>query len=172
MNKRMTVLALPLALGLSACSDNPAAPPRMAPTVAEAVRLPGTGIVIRSPIWVGLPLIGGLVHGTVDINQAVITNISPVTDIAGQIVGLQVDGVLNLTASALGSQVLRVPFTSSVALTPGGPGACSVVTVDFGQVHLNALLGSVDIPALTVNGTGSGLVGTILCRVAALLGGG
>jgi hypothetical protein len=177
MNKRMAVLALPLALGFSACRDNPAAPTPAAPTrmapsaVAEAVRLPGTGIVIRSPIWVGVPLVGGIVNGTVNIDQAVITNISPVTNIAGQIVGLQVDGVLNLTAGVLGSDVLRVPFTTSLAVTPGGPGACSVVSIDLGQVSINALLGRIDIPALTVNGTGSGIVGTILCRLATLLGG-
>jgi len=168
MHRTMAVLAVPLALGFSACSDNPAAPTRIAPpAAAEAVRLPGSGIVIRSPLWVGLPLIGQV--GTVNIDQAVITNISLVENTVGQIVGLQVDGVLTLTGGVLGSTVLRVPFTTSAAVTPGGPGACSVVTVDLGQVHVDALAANIDIPALTLNGTGSGVVGTLLCRVAALL---
>jgi hypothetical protein len=123
--------------------------------------------VLRSPLWVGLPLIGQI--GTVNIDQAVITNISLVENIAGQIVGLQVDGVLTLTGGVLGSDVIRVPFTTSAAVTPGGPGACSVVTLDLGRVRVDALVASIDIPALTVNGTGSGLVGVLLCRIAALL---
>jgi hypothetical protein len=170
MNRPIALLAVPLALGFSACSDSPAAPRRIAsPAAAEAVKLPGTGIVIKSPLWIGVPLIGQV--GTVNIDQAVITNITLVENTVGQIVGLQVDGVLTLTAGVLGSDVLRVPFTTSAAVTPGGPGACSVVTLDLGQVHVDALVANIDIPALTVNGTGSGVVGTLLCRVAALLKG-
>jgi hypothetical protein len=164
----MALLALALTPAFSACSDNPTAPSRIAPLpTAEAVKLPGTGIVLRSPLWVGLPLIGQI--GTVNIDQAVITNISLVENIVGQIVGLQVDGVLTLTGGVLGSDVLRVPFTTSAAVTPGGPGACSVVTLSLGRVRVDALAASIDIPALTLNGTGSGVVGTLLCRLAALL---
>jgi hypothetical protein len=175
MNRRMAVLAVPLALGFSACSDNPAAPSRMMrPAPVEQVTLPGSGIVLNSVTGLKLPVVSGLVTlGTVTINQAVITNLTVVENAVGQIVGLQADGVLTLTGGLLGTRVVTEDFTTTATVTASGPGQCSLVSINLSPINVSAIssVATIDIPALTLNARASGLVGTLLCRVASILKG-
>ena len=180
MNMRMTSTVLSLAIGLSACSDAPAAPkaaperaqlqaPGGAAAAAAAVTAaaPGTGLVLNSLTGVTVPVIGKL--GTVTINQAVITNITLVESTVGNIVGLRVNGVLDFTASALGTQVLTQNFTTTATVTPGGGSACTVVNVALGPITISALAASIQVPTATVTADSSGLVGQLLCTIARLL---
>ena len=48
----------------------------------------------------------------------------------GQIVGVQADGVLQLTAGLLGSNVVTQDFSTTVSVTSSGPGQCNLVTID------------------------------------------
>jgi hypothetical protein len=177
MNMRMTSTVLSLAIGLSACSDAPAAP-KAAPERAQlqasggaaaavTAAAPGTGLVLNSLTGVTVPLIGKL--GTVTINQAVITNITLVESTVGNIVGLRVNGVLDFTASALGTQVLTQNFTTTATVTPGGGSACNVLTVALGPITISALAASIQVPTATVTADSSGLVGQLLCTIARLL---
>jgi hypothetical protein len=144
------------------------------PAPVEQVKLPGSGIVLNSVTGLKLPVLSGLVPlGTVTINQAVITNLTVIENAVGQIVGVQADGVLTLTGGLLGTQVVTENFTTTATVTATGPGTCSLVSLNLSPINV-AVLGptaTIDIPALTLNGSASGLVGTLLCRVAAILKG-
>src|SRR6267378_1078313 len=142
MNMRLAALALPLALGL-ACTENPAAPNH--PLMLQQQRK-GTGLILQSVTGVNLPLLGQL--GDVTIDQAEITNFALVENTVGAIVGLQAEGVLQLTGGVLGSDV---------------------VTLDLGPIDINALVAQVDVPAATLTGRGSGAVGSLLCNLGQLL---
>jgi hypothetical protein len=175
MNKRIAVLAVPLALGFSACSDGPAAPSQMTrPAPVEQVTLPGSGIVLNSVTGLRLPVVGAILGtGTVTINQAVITNLTVLENAVGQIVGLQADGVLTLTGGLLGTKVVTENFTTTAALAASGPGQCNLLSLNLSPINIAALgpAATIDIPALTLNARASGLVGTLLCRVASILNG-
>jgi hypothetical protein len=176
MIKRMAVLALPLALGFSACSDNPAAPAQITrPAPVEQVKLPGSGIVLNSLTGLKLPVLDalGVKLGTVTINQAVITNLTVIENSVGQIVGLQADGVLTLSGTLLGTQVVTQNFTTTATVTATGPGTCTLTAINLGPISINTLqgLGTISIPTVTLNAAASGLVGTLLCRVASILKG-
>src|SRR5438874_1279997 len=97
MNLRFAALAIPLVLGL-ACTENPAAPDSN--HTLSFAKQKGTGLTLTSLTGVSLPLIGQL--GDVNIDQAVITNFA-VENTVGQIVGLQAEGVLQLTGGVLGT---------------------------------------------------------------------
>jgi hypothetical protein len=129
----------------------------------------GTGLVLESITGVTLPLIGEL--GDVVIDQAVVTNFVLVENIVGQIVGLEVEGVLQLTGGVLGTDVVTEDFLTTVSVTSSGPGKCEVVTIDLGEIALNALVASVEIPAASVHARASGAVGSLLCALGQLLGG-
>src|SRR5438105_11623187 len=161
MNLRFAALALPLALGL-ACSEQPAAPDAArTPGSISAQKIKGSGLVLNSVTGLNLPLIGPL--GDVTIDQAVITNFALVENTVGQIVGLQVDGVLQLTGGVLRSNVITENFATTASVTSSGPGQCNLVTIDLGQISVNALVASVDVPAATLTAKGSGDAGSSLC---------
>ncbi|HEV2670963.1 MAG TPA: hypothetical protein VGU74_07715 [Gemmatimonadales bacterium] len=117
-----------------------------------------------------LPLIGSL--GDVTVNQAVITNFQLIENTVGQIVGLRVNGVLQLTGGVLGSDVVTEDFSTAASVTSSGPGQCDVVTIDLAPITIDALgLAQVDIPAASVNAQASGAVGSLLCSLGSLLSG-
>src|SRR5688572_33151688 len=93
--------ALILALALGACADNPlavpaiqnqdlsnrtaqAAPDVLAPELQAAPKPPGSGLVLNSLTGVALPLIP-IPLGDIVIDEAVITNLRLVEDVAGNI---------------------------------------------------------------------------------------
>jgi hypothetical protein len=163
MNLRFAALALPLVLGV-ACVQDPVSPSSI-PMMQQKVK--GTGLTLQSVTGLSLPLIGQL--GDVTIDQAVITNFALVENTVGQIVGLQVDGVLQLTGGVLGTDVITQNFNTTVSVTSSGPGQCDIVTLDLGPININALVAQVDVPAATLTGSGSGAVGSLLCNLGQLL---
>jgi hypothetical protein len=162
MKLRFAALVLPVAVGL-ACADQPAAPR------AELQKVNGTGLILNSVTGLSLPLIGKL--GDVNINQAEITNFAIVENTVGQIVGLEAEGVLQLTGGVLGSQVISEDFNTVVSVTSSGPGQCDLITIDLGQISVDALVANVDVPAATLTAKGSGAVGSLLCALGQALQG-
>ncbi|HEY2849223.1 MAG TPA: hypothetical protein VGI97_05055 [Gemmatimonadaceae bacterium] len=117
-----------------------------------------------------LPLIGQV--GNVTLNHAVITNVAPIENIVGQIVGVDAKGTLQLTGGVLGTNVITQNFNTEARVTSSGPGSCSVVSIDLPPINVSALLASVDIPAASVDASASGAVGSQLCSLlGGLLGG-
>jgi len=166
MNLRFAALAVPLVLGL-ACTENPAAPDNNHTLSFQKQK--GTGLTLSSVTGLNLPLIGQL--GDVNIDQAVITNFAVVENTVGQIVGLQAEGVLQLTGGVLGTNVVTENFLTDVSVTSSGPGQCDIITIDLGQIHVAALVADVNVPAATVTGKGSGAVGSLLCNLGQALSG-
>jgi len=168
MRSRRIVPTLALALAVGACGGDPSGKPLDASTQKQAAK--GTGLVLDSVTGISLPLIGKL--GDVNIDQAVFTNFALVETTVGQIVGLEVDGVLQLTGGVLGTDVITENFTTTASVTSSGPGQCNLVTIDLGQISIGAPLGaSVKVPAATLTAKGSGAVGSLLCNLGNLLGG-
>ena len=168
MRSRRIVPTLALALAVGACGGDPSGKPLDTSTQKQAAK--GTGLVLDSVTGISLPLIGKL--GDVNIDQAVITNFALVETTVGQIVGLEVDGVLQLTGGVLGTDVITENFTTTASVTSSGPGQCNLVTIDLGQISIGAPLGaSVKVPAATLTAKGSGAVGSLLCNLGNLLGG-
>ena len=168
MRSRRIVPTLALALAVGACGGDPSGKPLDVSTQKQAAK--GTGLVLDSVTGISLPLIGKL--GDVNIDQAVITNFALVETTVGQIVGLEVDGVLQLTGGVLGTDVITENFTTTASVTSSGPGQCNLVTIDLGQISIGAPLGaSVKVPAATLTAKGSGAVGSLLCNLGNLLGG-
>jgi hypothetical protein len=168
MKLRFTALALPLVLAV-ACDKQPAAPDvsttSNVPQMQQIRR--GTGLALESVTGLELPLIGQA--GNVVINQAVITNFTLIENTVGQIVGLQAEGVLQLTGTALGTGVTE-NFVTTAAVTSSGFGRCDIVTIDLGPINIDRLPGvQVDIPAATLTGRGSGAVGPLLCALGQML---
>jgi hypothetical protein len=168
MKIRLAALALPLAFAF-ACTQNPAAPTSSTnPGPRFQVQHPkGSGLTLNSVTGLSLPLIGSL--GDVTINQAVVENFALVENTVGQIVGVQAEGVLQLTGGVLGTDVISQDFTTTLDVTSSGPGQCDIVTLDLGPIDINALVAQVDVPAATVVGRGSGAVGSLLCNLGQLL---
>lgn len=167
MKKHLAVLALPLALGL-ACTENPAAPATATPAPNFQVPHPnGSGLTLNSVTGVGLPLIGNL--GSVTLSQAVVENFAIVENVVGQIVGVQAEGVLQLTGGVLGGEVISENFTTTVDVTSSGFGHCNVVTLDLAPIDVNLLVAQVDVPAANVPVNSSGAVGQLLCALGQLL---
>ena len=167
--------ALAMVLGLAACGENPTAPENMVPDRPAFQREKGTGLVLTSVTGLALPLIGSL--GEVVIDQAVITNFALVETTVGTIVGLEAEGVLQLTGGVLGADVVTEDFNTLVSVTSSGPGQCDLITIDLGPIGIDALgLATVDVPVASLTGRGSGAVGSLLCAIgnllSALLGGG
>lgn len=173
MNLRSAALLLPLATGL-ACAEHPASPAALrAPMLEQGPmfqpRAAGTGLILNSVTGLTLPLIGQL--GDVVIDQAVITNFALVENTVGQIVGLEAEGVLQLTGGVLGTDVVTEDFLTTVSVTSSGPGQCDLITIDLGPIGIDALVANVDVPAASLTGRGSGAVGSLLCNLGNLLGG-
>jgi hypothetical protein len=130
----------------------------------------GTGLVIDNLTGVSLPLVGEV--GALIIDQAVITDLNLIEDIAGQIIGLEATGTLSGTLTALGTEIVDEQFTGTLAVTSSGPGRCEVVTIDLGPLTLDALgLVTLDVPEADVAANASGAVGTLLCTLGQLLNG-
>jgi hypothetical protein len=171
---KMKSAALVLVLGLGACGDNATGPERMTGE-GPAFQREGTGLRLRSITELAVPLIGQI--GNVVIDQAVITNFALVETTVGTIVGLEAEGVLRLTGGVLGTRVVTEDFNTLVTVTSSGPGQCDLITIDLGEIGINALgLARIDVPAASLTGRGSGAVGSLLCNIgnllSALLGGG
>ena len=180
MRPRFGASILHLALIVSACGGqpSPSSPTAAAEPAAGAdggsARLSapprGSGLSLNSITGLTVPLIGQL--GNVVIDQAVITNFALVENAAGQIVGLEATGILQLTGGVLGTNVVTEDFTTVVSVTSSGPGQCDLVTIDLGPIGIDALgVASVDVPAASVVGRGSGAVGSLLCNLGQALGG-
>lgn len=163
MRIRVGALVLLVGLGIGACADE-----TLTDRVTREVK--GTGLELDSITGLSVPLIGSL--GDVVIDQAVITNFALVEDAVGAIIGLEAEGVLQLTGGVLGTDVVTEDFTTLVSVTSSGPGKCDLITIDLGEISVDALgLASVDVPAATLTGRGSGAVGSLLCNLGNLLGG-
>ena len=135
-------------------------------------RADGTGLVLDSVTGLSLPLFGQV--GNVTIDQAVITDLTLVRDLAGQIIGLEATGTLTGTLSVLGVSrpLVDEQFTSTVAIASSGPGQCEFVGIDPGRLTFDALgLVTVDAPEAALTGSGSGAVGSLLCNVGNLVSG-
>jgi hypothetical protein len=167
-------IALTIALALSACSETPVGPGTTSvsalgsgPAFAKSVS--GTGLVLNDVTGLSLPLIGQV--GTVTINQAVITQLGVVQDVAGNIIGVDANGVLQLTGGVLGTDVLTQNFSTDALILSSGQGQCDVLTVDLAPITLDALGGavSVDLPQAAVTPRASGAVGPLLCNLGSLL---
>lgn len=175
MNCRLAALTGLALLGL-ACKKDPNDPDYLSSlrtplqeTVMMQQRAPGSGLTLNSITGVTLPLIGQL--GDVVIDQAVLTNFALVENAVGAIVGLEAEGVLQLTGGVLGTDVITEDFNTIVSVTSSGPGQCDLITIDLGPIGIDALVASVDVPAASLTGRGSGAVGSLLCNLGNLLGG-
>jgi hypothetical protein len=167
MRRGVVGLVLPVALGIAACGKEPVAPESAVPDalVPQAQKnVNGTGLVLES-------LTDVLLVGDVVIDQAVITNLV-LGPIVGGIVGLEAEGVLQLTGGVLGTDIVTQNFRTQVGITSSGPGKCDVLTVDLGPVAVDALgLAEVDVPVATVDARASGAVGSLLCNLGNALSG-
>lgn len=166
MNLRLAALVLPVLAGF-ACAEQPTAPAVSHNPTIMAQKVKGTGLILNSVTGLSLPLIGKL--GDVTINQAEITNFAIIENTVGQIVGLQADGVLQLTGGVLGTNVVTQDFSTTVAVTSSSSGQCGVVTLDLAPININALVAQVDLPAATVDAKSSGAVGPLLCNLGQAL---
>jgi hypothetical protein len=139
-------------------------------SVRQQAAPPGSGLVLNSLTGLSVPLIGHV--GDVTINQAVITNFALVENTVGQIVGLEANGVLQLTGGVLGTNVVTENFDTTVSVTSSGPGQCDLITIDLGAINVDALgVASVDVPAATLTARGSGALGSLLCNLGSVLSG-
>lgn len=168
---RNTIIVVTAAFALSACSDSTGPNSALAPAPANATasaKQPGTGITLNDVTGLSLPLIGQV--GQVSIDQAVITQFG-VLQTAGNIVGIDATGVLQLTGGVLGTNVITQNFTTDAQILSTGKGQCSVVTVDLAPITLDALGSnvSVNIPAASVTPSASGAVGPLLCNLGSFL---
>ena len=171
---RNTTIALTIALALGACGETPVGPGSKSVSAlgsgpAFAKTVSGTGLVLDNVTGLSLPLIGQV--GTVTINQAVITQLGVVQDLAGNIIGVDANGVLQLTGGVLGTDVLTQNFSTDALILSSGNGQCDVLTVDLAPITLDALGGavSVDVPQAAVTPRASGAVGPLLCNLGSLL---
>jgi hypothetical protein len=168
MNRGLAVLPLCLALGVGACGDNPTAPQRLAVPDEPLLQRGGAGLVLDNLTRVSLPILGQIYQ--LDIDQAVIQRIV-LGEVVGGVIGLEVTGMLSGTVQGLGTELVNEQFTSTLSITPG-PGGCRVVTLDLGPLNFNALnLVSLDADPVTVEGRGSGAVGSLLCALGSILNG-
>jgi hypothetical protein len=163
------VLVLAAAIGVGACADSPT-DPRTAfrPTGPALARSDGTGLVLDNVTGLTLLLVGRL--GSVDIHQVNLTHLVLVEQ-AGNIVGLQAEGVLSLTGGVLGTNIVTEEFLTQVNVVSSGPGRCDVLTVDLGPIAVDALGSgvSVNIPVATVTPRASGALGSLLCNLGRVL---
>lgn len=128
--------------------------------------------MLESLTGLTLPLIP-IELGEVRIEQVVITDLKLVEDVVSGIVGVEAEGVLQLTGGVLGTDVVTEDFRTAVGITSTGPGQCELVRIDLAPIEVDILgeVATVDVPAAEVTGRGSGAVGSLLCTLGALLGG-
>ena len=166
------VMALLVVAGLGACGGGPSGPDAVASAAGApqlAKRTDGSGLVIDNLTEVEAPLIGRI--GSVVVDQAIITELAVVEDLAGNIIGVEVEGVLQLSGGALGTEVVTQDFTTRAQVLSSGRGQCDVVTIDLAPVAVDALGRGVfaDVPALSVTPRASGALGPLLCTLGSLL---
>ena len=166
--------ALTIALALGACSETPVGPGttsvftlQSGPAFAKSVT--GTGLVLDNVTGLSLPLIGHV--GDVTINQAIITQLGVVQDLAGNIIGVDATGALQLTGGVLGTDVITQNFTTDALILSSGKGQCDVLSVNLAPITLDALGGavSVDVPQASVTPRASGALGPLLCNLGSFL---
>ena len=166
--------ALTIALALGACSETPVGPGttsvstlQSGPAFAKSVT--GTGLVLDNVTGLSLPLIGHV--GDVTINQAIITQLGVVQDLAGNIIGVDATGALQLTGGVLGTDVITQNFTTDALILSSGKGQCDVLSVNLAPITLDALGGavSVDVPQASVTPRASGALGPLPCNLGSLL---
>jgi hypothetical protein len=167
-------MTLPLALaalGAAGCGDDPLAPEPAQGVALQQGERPGTGLVLDNLTGVRAPILG-IELGDIIVDQAVITDLKVVEDLAGTIIGLQAEVDLRGTVEALGTPVVVEDFNTFLGITSDGPGRCDLVSVDLGPIALQALdpLARVDLDPTAVTVRGSGAVGTLLCNLGAVLG--
>ena len=171
---RNITIALTTALALGACSETPVGPGTPSVSALEsgpafAQSVSGTGLVLNDVTGLSLPLIGQVANVTID--QAVITQLGVVQDLAGNIIGVDAQGALQLTGSVLGTDAVTQNFTTQALILSSGKGQCDVVTIDLAPITLDALGGavSVDVPQASVTPRASGALGPLLCNLGSLL---
>jgi hypothetical protein len=175
MKRSVAALVLPLAFGIGACGEQPVAP-KAGPTPRDAVasqqngHVQGTGLVLNSVT--GTKVLG-LNLGDVVVNQAVVKQFGVVEDIAGNIIGLEVTGALQLTGGILGMDVVTEDFTTGVGVVSSGHGQCELVKLDLAPINLDVLghAAFVDLPTANVTGRGNGALGSLLCNLGQLASG-
>jgi hypothetical protein len=167
-----TTLSFALAaLGAAGCGDGPLAP-ESAPGIAlQEGQRPGTGLVLDNVTGLRAPILG-IELGDIIVDQAIVTDLKVVEDLAGTIIGLQAEVDLQGTVEALGTPVVVEDFNTFLGITSDGPGRCDLVSIDLGPIALEALdpLASVDLQPTAVTVRGSGAVGSLLCALGAALG--
>lgn len=99
-----------------------------------------------------------------------ISNLSTSVNSAGQLV---LNGVLNGTVTTATGAIDIVNQAFSTLLTPAVGGSCTILTLDLGPLHLDALglvidLNQINLDITAVPGAGN-LLGNLLCAVAGLL---
>jgi hypothetical protein len=168
--------ALPLALVAlgGACGESPVAPathePLGGPALQQSQR-PGTGLVLDNLTGVRAPVLG-IPLADVVVDEAIITDLHLVEDIVGTIIGVEAEGVLQLSGGVLGTEVVTEDFSSIVGITSTGFGRCDLVSIDLGPIDIEALdpVLTIDVPTADVTARGSGAVGSLLCNLGQLLG--
>lgn len=173
MKQRVAKLAMCLTLGIGACAEPPVAPDALARDrlVPHPQRsLNGTGLILESLTNVSLPIVGPVAGILID--QAVITDLMLIEDIAGTIIGLEATGTVTGTLTGTGVRIVDERFTSTFGITSSGPGQCDLVTIDLGPLRLDALgLVTADVPTADVTARGSGAIGSLLCNLGNALSG-
>jgi hypothetical protein len=164
-NTGRLALVLGSLIGLASCADSVAAPRDAAhPQAAALAKNQGTGLVLSS--LTNIPVVGDVV-----IDQVNLTHLTLVEDVAGNIIGLQAEGVVQLTGGVLGNTIVSENFLTQVDVASSGPGQCDVLTVDLAPITVD-VLGSavaVDLPAAAVTPRASGAVGSLLCTLGSAL---
>ncbi len=143
MKRSVAALVLPLTFGIGACAEHPVAPeaavtPHDVVSLQQKGHVEGTGLVLESITGLTVPLLG-VDLGDVVINQAVVKEFGLVENALGQIVGLEVTGVLQLTGGVLGSDVVTEDFTTGVGVVSSGRGQCDIVTLDLAPIQVDVL---------------------------------
>src|SRR5688500_15983744 len=160
MKLQTAVLALLMAAGVAACSDEVTTEPQVSAVIAapQAARAPTTLIEDVTGT-----LTGGTFAGTVQI-----------TDFALQNGELVVSGVANgvATIGGVATNIVKQAFTTSAALTSSNQ-VCDVLFLELGQLFFDVLgltvdLSQIILDIIAVPGPVN-LLGNLLCAVINLL---
>ena len=167
---RAVALVVIVAVSVSACAESPVDPGSSTSGDVLLQPRPGTGLVIESLTGATAPILG-IPLAEVVIDQAIITDLMLVEDVASGLFGLEASGVLRAHGDVLGTETVTQNFTTTLGLTSDGPGQCDVVEVDLGPIDFDRLdpLVTVDVPETNVTARGSGAVGSLLCNLSTVL---
>ena len=160
MKLQTAVLALLMATGVAACSDETINEPQVSAVSAapQAARAPTTMIEDVTGT-----LTGGTFAGTIQITEFALEE--------GELV---VSGVANgvATVGGVATNIVNQAFTTSAALTSPNQ-VCDVLFLDLGPLFLDVLGLTVDLSQIVLDinavpGAGN-LLGNLLCAVVGLL---